>query len=74
MASNVDPKELPTIEGYLTEENVESGWILKDAGDEIRLYRYSSMSRDLRLANSLPKRMGTQDQVIKKLMSMMKSI
>lgn len=74
MAATVDPKELPNIDGYLSEENLESGWLLKDAGDEIRLYRYSSMSRDLRLANSMPKSYGTQDQIIKKLMSLMKSV
>ncbi len=73
MATDVDPKKLPSIEGFLTEENIESGWILKDAGDEIRLYRWSSMSQDLRLANSVPKSMGSQAMLIKKLMSMMKS-
>lgn len=73
IATDLDPKKLPSIEGYLTEENVESGWILKDAGDEIRLYRWSSMSRDLRLANSVPKSMGSEKMLIKKLMSLMKS-
>ena len=73
MATDLDPKKLPNIDGYLTDENRESGWLLKDAGDEIRLYRWSSMSQDLRLANSVPKSMGSEKMLIKKLMALMKS-
>lgn len=56
------------ISGVLSDAHLEAGYILKEDGEAISLYRWNNNSRAYRFYTRLLKRLGPREQLIKRVL------